>query len=249
MLRACRKRTQAWIARKRRPVKRKRPLDAGNKHKMSSTATTVPGTPQDRETRWKMHVLCAVDRGDPFVTRPPNDNTVPDAISVRSTDPTGAGDDDDTAFVRLALDVLDDCREVVCARPLREGVVAIGPRASALWGDALNGALDAARQEAAMRSPVVLDMRTIHNACGATWPLTARSCDILGKMITTRAAARHMDAAVSAPFLYRLTLNGTDGAEPGPEQWPPIGWALAKAYCMVVAVVVPLILALCANVD
>lgn len=247
MLRACRKRTQAWIARKRRPVKRKRRPDVGNKRGMSSTAASVPAAPQDRETRWKMHVLCAVDRGDPSVARPLDDGAVPGALSRRPTNATES--DGDAAFVRLALDVLDDCREVVYARPLGEGVVEIGPRASVLWSNALNSALDVARQEAAMRSPVVLDMRTIHNASGATWPLSARSYDILGKMVTTRAAARHMDAAVSAPFLYRLTLDGTDGAEPGPEQWPPIGWTLAKAYCMVVAVIVPLILALCANMD
>ncbi|WBR14511.1 hypothetical protein pkur_cds_336 [Pandoravirus kuranda] len=213
-----------------------------------ATATSVPGTPQDRETRWKMHVLCAVDRGDPSVARPPDKSTAPNVLTEASGD-APEGHDDDAAFVRLALDVLDDCRDVVYARPLAEGVVAIGPRASALWGDTLNRALDVARQEAAVRSPVMLDMRTIHGASGSEWPLTPRCCEILGKMVTARAAARHIDAAALGPFVYRLTLDGTDGAEPGPEGWPPIGWALAKAYCVVIAVIVPLILALCTNMD
>lgn len=246
MLRACRKRTQAWIARKRRPFKRKRPLDVGKAYKMA-TAASAPSTLQDRETQWKMHVLRAVDRGDPSVARPLYEIAASNAPTGASGDAFGA--DDDAAFVRLALDVLDDCRQVVYARPLQDSVVAIGPRATALWGDALDRALDAARQEAALRSPVILDMRAIHNACGASWSLTPRCCDIMGKMVTARAAARHMDAVALAPFMYRLALDGTDGAEPGPEQWPPICWTLAKAYCMVVAVIVPLILALCADMD
>nr|UDO47420.1 hypothetical protein [Pandoravirus massiliensis] len=244
MLRAWRKRTRAWATRKRRPDKRKRRACIG------SRLMATPSTPQDRETRWKMHVLRAVDRGDAVVSRPADEAVLCGALPRGAENDVAAADDDDNgAFVRLALDVLDDCREVTYARPLEGGVVAIGPRATALWGGVLDRALDAARQEAATRSPILVDMRAIHAACGAAWPLAPRCCEILGKMVTTGAVARHMDVAALGPFVYRLTLDGTDGAEPGPEQWPPIGWALAKAYCMVVAVIVPLILALCTTMD
>ncbi|AGO82788.2 hypothetical protein pdul_cds_646 [Pandoravirus dulcis] len=245
---------------------------------MAATATSKPIAPRDRETLWKMHVHGAVSAGAATVCRPADADRRPrDNHAHRVHSNGGNGDDDgthaDAAFVRIALDVLDDCG-MLCARvvPGAPATIEMGPRRiDGVWAPIVDRALAAAvacapaseRSDRPPPSSSVIGTDAVYASCCEGWSMPRRDFTSLGPhaqaalraLIIKRAASLSMSAVPAGPFAYRLvrtdpTISDASKDDPGSEDdpiygGPGIGWALFKAYAIALAVIVPLAMALC----
>lgn len=253
---------------------------------MAATATSKPMAPRDRETLWKMHVHSAVSAGASTVCRPVDADGRESDAGRRSRDNRahrvhgdgGNGDDngthEDDAFLRIALDVLDDCG-ILCARvvPGAPATIEIGPRqVDGIWGPIVDRALAtvAARALASGQSdqlPPVVEINTVYAMCCEDRSTPRRDFASLGPraraalraLIVERAASLSMSAVPAGPHAYRLVrtdppVGDTRKDDAAPEDdpiygGPGIGWALFKAYAVAVAVIIPLAMALCMDGD
>ncbi|BCU03986.1 hypothetical protein [Pandoravirus japonicus] len=258
---------------------------------MAATATSKPTAPRDRETLWKMHVHSAVGAGAAAVCRPVDvgdresdagrrlqDNHV---HWVRDNSGDGDDDDDEThadaAFVRIALDVLDDCG-MLCARvvPGTPATIEMGPRqVDGVWGPIIDRALAAAAacslasgqsDQPPPLSPAV-EIDAVYALCceGRSTPrrdfasLGPHAQAVLRALIAERAAALSMSAVPAGPHAYRLVRTGPTVGDTSKDDrafeddpiygGPGIGWALLKAYAVALAVIIPLAMALCMDGD
>ncbi|AGO84616.1 hypothetical protein psal_cds_681 [Pandoravirus salinus] len=177
--------------------------------KMAATAETVPATPRDRETFWKMRVHRAVTAGASTVCRPVDADhpTLDDSRRAHEARGDCARDDDDdegekkkdkdddeadAAFVQIALDVLDD-HGVLCPRVVpgaAPATIEINPRTDmdAVWGPIVDRVLTAAMASGPRSSAppdqlttaALVKVEAIYAACCKDSPTHGRTFESLG---------------------------------------------------------------------